>query len=72
MERQVGEAIRLEMRKNCLNYIGEFNRCTLTRLTVDREWDQKVHSEQVRLSIEKVQEANTLGRLGGRGNRLEL
>jgi hypothetical protein len=45
LERQVHEAVRIEMRGNILNKKGMFNRCKLTRLVVDTEWDNKVWEE---------------------------
>ena len=45
LERQVREEVRIEMRGNVLNKKGMFNRCKLTRMVVDTEWDQKVWEE---------------------------
>ena len=42
LERQVREAVRIEMRGNVLNKKGMFNRCKLTRMVVDTEWEKKV------------------------------
>ena len=42
LERQVQEAVRIQMRGNVLNKQGLYNRCKLTRLVVDEEWDKKV------------------------------
>ena len=42
LERQVREAVRIEMRGNVLNKKGMFNRCKLTRMVVDTEWDKEV------------------------------
>ena len=42
LERQVREAVRIEMRGNILNKKGMFNRCKLTRMVVDTEWDKEV------------------------------
>ena len=41
LERQIAEAIRIEMRGNILNRRGEFNRCSLTRLGVDKQWEDE-------------------------------
>ena len=41
LDRQVGEAIRIEMRGSVLNRRGEFNRCSLTRLGVDQKWEDE-------------------------------
>ena len=41
LDRQIGEAIRIEMRGNLLNRKGEFNRCSLTRLGVDQKWENE-------------------------------
>ena len=43
--RQVGEAIRIQMRGNTLNSTGVYNRCRLTRLVIDSQWDKKVWEE---------------------------
>ena len=45
LERQVREAVRIQMRGNVLNKKGLYNRCKLTRLVVDEEWDLKVWQE---------------------------
>ena len=45
LERQVREAVRIEMRGNVLNKRGMFNRCKLTRMVVDTEWDKQVWEE---------------------------
>ena len=45
LERQVREAVRIEMRGNVLNKKGMFNRCKLTRMVIDTEWDKKVWEE---------------------------
>ena len=37
-ERQVREAVRIEMSGNILNKKGLFNRCKLTHMVVDSEW----------------------------------
>ena len=36
LERQIGEAIRIQSRGNVLNRRGEYNRCTITRLVLVR------------------------------------
>ena len=41
LDRQIAEAIRIEMRGSILNRRGEYNRCSLTRLGVDREWEDE-------------------------------
>ena len=51
LDRQIAEAIRIEMRGQVLNRRGEFNRCSLTRLGLDYEWEE----ERWRKSIEMVQ-----------------
>ena len=50
LDRQVAEAIRIEMRGNVLNRRGEFNRCSLTRLGIDYEWEE----ERWKKSVESV------------------
>ena len=39
LDRQIAEAVRIEMRGSVLNRRGEFNRGSLTRLGVDRQWE---------------------------------
>ena len=41
LDRQIAEAIRIEMRGTILNRKGEYNRCSLTRLGVDQKWEQE-------------------------------
>ena len=41
LERQVGEAIRIQSRGNVLNRRGKFSRCTLTRLVLDSKWEEE-------------------------------
>ena len=45
LERQVREAVRIMMRGNVLNKKGTYNRCKLTRLVVDEEWESRVWQE---------------------------
>ena len=45
LERQVRESVRILMRGNVLNRKGTYNRCKLTRLVVDGEWESKVWQE---------------------------
>ena len=45
LARQIGEAVRIQMRGNVLNSAGVYNRCKLTRLVVDTEWDKKVWND---------------------------
>merc|ERR1711940_228456 len=45
LERQVREAVRIQMRGLVLNRKGNFNRCKLTRLVVDTEWEDKMWKE---------------------------
>ena len=45
LERQVREAVRIQMRGNVLNKKGLYNRCKLSRLVVDQEWKDKVWKE---------------------------
>ena len=39
IDRPIGEAVRIQMRGNTLNSVGVYNRCKLTCLAVDTEWD---------------------------------
>ena len=41
LDRQIAEAIRIEMRGAVLNRRGEYNRCSLTRLGVDWKWKEE-------------------------------
>ena len=45
LERQVREAVRVEMRGNILNKKGMFNRCKLTRMVIDPEWEKEKWEE---------------------------
>ena len=45
LERQVREAVRIQLRGNVLNKKGTYNRCKLTRMGVDEERDKKVWEE---------------------------
>ena len=45
LERQVREAIRIQMRGTVLNKRGMYNRCKLTRLVVDSEWEERMWKE---------------------------
>ena len=39
--RQVREAVRIQMRWVVLNKKGTYNRCKLTKMVVDEEWERK-------------------------------
>jgi hypothetical protein len=54
LERQVREAVRIEMRGNVLNKKGMFNRGKLTRMVIDTKWDQKVWEEAWEPRAEEV------------------
>ena len=41
LERQIGEAIRIQSRGNVLNQRGEYNRCNITRLVLDSKWEEE-------------------------------
>ena len=41
LERQIAEAVRIQRRGNVLNRRGEYNRCNITRLVLDTNWEQK-------------------------------
>ena len=45
LERQVRESVRIQMRGLVLNRKGTFNRCKLTRLVVDSEWEEQIWRE---------------------------
>ena len=56
LERQVAEAVRIQLRGSTLNSMGVYNRCKLTRLVVDTEWDKKVFNENwKKKDIEEVE-----------------
>ena len=42
LEMQIGEEVRIQLRRNVLNSVGVYNRSKLTRLVVDSEWDKRV------------------------------
>ena len=69
LERQVREAVRIHMRGNVLNKKGLYNRCKLTRLVVDQEWDDKVWKDAWAVSEtvvdeERVKQSNKIKRKG--------
>ena len=41
LERQIAEAVRIQKRGGVLNRRGEYNRCGITRLVLDNEWEKK-------------------------------
>ena len=45
LERQVREAVRIQLRGTVLNRKGTYNRCKLTKLVVDEEWERKTWNE---------------------------
>ena len=45
LERQVGEAVRIQLRGNTLNSLCGFNRSKVTRMVIDKEWDAKIWRE---------------------------
>ena len=48
LDRQIGEAVRIQLRGSVLNSVGVYNRSKLTRLVVDSDWDKKVfNSKQI-------------------------
>ena len=74
LERQVREAVRIEMRGNVLNKKGMFNRCKLTRMVIDTEWDKKVWEEAWVETPEEEQDLECLkksskGRPASEGSR---
>jgi hypothetical protein len=60
LERQVREAVRIQLRGNVLNKKGTYNRCKLTRMVVDEEWDKKVWEEAWEPRPEKEEIGETL------------
>ena len=72
LDRQIAEAIRIEMRGNILNRKGEFNRCSLTRLGVDHKWEDERWAKSVEMfnsmkedCINTIVESQELKRPGG-------
>ena len=55
LERQ-RQAVRISMRGSVLNKKGMYNRCKLTRLVVDRDWDNKVWEESWQTGTLEVQQ----------------
>ena len=51
--------MRIQMRGNVLNKQGTYNRCKLTRLVVDEEWEQRVWKESWEPRVVKVDEEGT-------------
>ena len=45
LSRQIAEAVRIQLRGGTLNSSGVYNRCKLTRLVVDTDWDKRVWEE---------------------------
>ena len=82
LDRQIAEAVRIEMRGNILNRRGEYNRCSLTRLGVDKKWEEErwKKSWEENQSIEQdhvsLEESRKTGRgdimQGGRAKRRKL
>ena len=76
LERQVSEAIRIQRRgENILNRKGEYNRSSLTRLVLDRDWEKKrweksweTEDKETELSLESgwEDEDTKLVRRGGK------
>ena len=76
LERQVREAVRIEMRGNILNKKGMFNRCKLTRMVIDQEWEKEKWEEswEPGLGVEVDEESlktsgKTKSRQEGEGSR---
>ena len=45
LERQIAEAVRIQKRGGVLNRRGEYNRCSITRLVLDNNWEKKKWDE---------------------------
>ena len=60
LERQVREAVRIQLKGNVLNKKGTFNRCKLTRMVVDEEWEKKVWEEAWEPREEREEVGDTL------------
>ena len=71
LERQVREAVRIEMRGNILNKKGMFNRCKLTRMVIDSEWEKEVWDEAWEDRPESAVEEDTLKASGKSKSRQE-
>ena len=70
LERQVREAVRIQMRGNVLNIKGTYNRCKLTRLVVDEEWEQKVWKESWEPRVVTTEE-DSIRAESGKGRKME-
>ena len=57
LERQVREAVWIHMRGNVLNKKGLYNRCKLTRMVVDQEWEDKVWKESWQVADVEVEDS---------------
>ena len=60
LESQVREAVRIQLRSNVLNRKGTYNRCKLTRMVVDEEWEKKVWEESWEPGEERDEVGETL------------
>ena len=56
LARQVGEAVRIQLRGNLLNKKGIYNRSKLTRMVVDEEWEKEVWTEAWEGKVETAEE----------------
>ena len=64
LERQIGEAVRIQLRGNTLNSVGVYNRSKLTRLVVDSEWDKRVFNSNWKTPISSVEKMDDLSSEG--------
>ena len=65
LSRQVGEAVRISLRKNCLNSKCGYNRCNLTRLTIPEEEEASRSEWKKKKNYNDTEEVTKL--LEGRG-----
>ena len=74
LERQVREAVRINLRGTALNKKVMYNRCKLTRMVLDMEWEDYVKmGGRVDQSEQDLQESSRLKRkTGNTGPRKEL
>ena len=64
LERQIGEAVRIQLRGNTLNSVGVYNQSKLTRLVVDSDWDKRVFNSNWKTDKNNIEKADDLSEEG--------
>jgi hypothetical protein len=64
LSRQIGEAVRIQMRGCTLNSKMEYNRSSLTRLVIDDEWERKLRERREEEEKETIRRMKHLEELG--------